>query len=332
MQVSDSPEPEPRDDEALLEIVAIGLCGSDYHLFDGTHPSSHFPSTQGHEFAGIVRSIPAGNPRGIGVGDLVAVQPLLACGRCYACRRDRPNCCAQLDVIGASVAGALTEKIAVPVELLHPAGDLDSELAALVEPVSIGLHALRRANVDAGDTVLVLGGGPIGLAATLAAWDAGCRVIVADRVPARLARALEAGAIAVIDSDSDDFASAVMELTGGEGPAAVIDATGAPRLIRTAVEVVANAGTVVVVGISSDDLSVPVALLTRKELSLVGSRNSTNEFGDALELVRRHAAVVKSWITHRVELDEVPVAIAFARDHPELVEKMIVRVEHSLIP
>ncbi len=276
MEVADAPEPEPLPGEALIDVVAIGLCGSDYHLFDGTHPSSQFPNTQGHEFAGIIRRLPDGEHHGLAIGDLVAVQPLLACGECYACRRGRINCCVELDVIGANIAGALTERIAVPVGLLYPAGDLDAELAALVEPISIGLHALRRSGAGAGDTVLVLGGGPIGLAATLAARDAGCRVIAADRVAARLLRSLEAGAVAVIDSARDDLVVAVQDLTGGDGPTAVIDATGSPHLIRTAVDVVAHGGTVVVVGISTEEVSVPVALLTRKELSLVGSRNSAD--------------------------------------------------------
>jgi threonine dehydrogenase-like Zn-dependent dehydrogenase len=228
------------------------------------------------------------------------------------------------------VIGALSERISVPVRLLHPTPGLEGELAALVEPVSIGVHSVRRSGARPGDTVLVLGGGPIGLATTLAAADLGCRVIVADRVPSRLERAILAGASAVINSTTDDLPGVIGTLTDDEGPGVVIDATGSATLIRTAVEVVAHAGVVVVVGISSDELSIPVALLSRKELSLMGSRNSVGDFDEAIRLVRRHAQTVRSWITHRVGLDELPDAIAFAREHPELVEKMIVQITPAL--
>jgi L-gulonate 5-dehydrogenase len=326
MNIAEAPEPHALPGHALIDVVAVGLCGSDYHLFDGSHPDAHFPRTQGHEFAGIVRELPEGHDGRLRAGDLVAVEPMLACGECFACRRGRTNCCVRLEVIGSSADGALSERISVPVHLLHATSDLDPELAALAEPVSIGLHAVRRSAARAGDTVLVLGGGPIGLAATLAASDRGCRVVVADRVPARLQRATEAGASIVVDSERADLAAVMAEVTDGDGPGVVVDATGAATLIRTAVDIVAHAGTVVVVGISADDLVLPVALLSRKELSLLGSRNSAGDFAAAIDLVRRHARVVRSWITHRVALDEVPTAIAFARSHPELVEKMIVRV------
>jgi L-gulonate 5-dehydrogenase len=326
MRVTEAPEPDVPVGHVLLAVVAVGLCGSDYHLYDGTHPDAHFPHIQGHEFAGRVLELPADHDGSLTVGDLVAVEPLLPCGGCYACRRGRPNCCVQLAVIGAGTEGALSERIAVPRHLLHPTPELEDELAALVEPVSVGLHAFRRSGADRRDTVLVLGGGPIGLSVTLAAADAGCRVIVADRVPSRLEHALAAGAAIVVDSEHEDITQLVLDATQGDGPGAVIDATGAASLISTAVDVVAHAGTVVVVGISTDNLTVPVALLSRKELSLIGARNSVGDFADAVALVRRNAAVVRSWITHRITLDEVPTAIEFAAAHPEVVEKIVVRV------
>lgn len=326
MQISETPEPEVPEGYVLLDVATVGLCGSDYHLYDGTHPDAHFPHVQGHEFAGRVRALPDGHDGTLAVGDLVAVEPLLPCGACYACRHGRTNCCVNLLVIGAGAEGALSERVAVPRSLLYPVLDLDDELAALVEPVSIGLHAFRRSGVAGSETVLVLGGGPIGLSATLAATDAGCRVILADRVPSRLERAVTAGASMVVDSEREDLVATVLAATGGEGPGAVIDATGAAVLIAAAVDIVANAGTVVVVGISPDRLSVPVALLSRKELSLIGARNSVGDFGDAVELVRRNAAVVRSWITHRIGLDDLPDAIDFARTHPDVVEKVVVHV------
>lgn len=326
MTIEDAPDPVAADDEALVEVRTVGLCGSDYHLYQGTHPYSTFPQTQGHEISGIVRSLPVGYAGPARVGDLVAVEPLVACGRCVACRRQRENCCVELQVLGAHRAGGLAELLAAPASSLYPVGDLDPELAAMVEPVSIGLQAVGRGRVGPDDDVLVLGGGPIGLAATLAASATGARVIAADRIEARLQRARSAGAAVTILSTACDLATEVRGATDGDGPTVVIDATGAPELIRTAVDVVASGGTVVVVGISLELVQLPVVELTRKELTLAGSRNSSHRFPEAIELVRGRADVIRGWLTHRVELDETPEAIEFAVRHPELVEKMQVRV------
>jgi L-gulonate 5-dehydrogenase len=326
MRVDHAPDPVAGRDEAVLDVRTVGLCGSDYSLFLGTHPYSRFPQTQGHEISGVVRTLPDGYAGPVRLGDLVAVEPLLACGTCIACRRGRANCCAHLQVLGAHLPGGLAERMAAPVQALHPVGELDAGLAAMVEPVSIGLQAVHRGGIRAGDDVLVLGGGPIGLTAVLAASAAGARVIAADRVASRLERATAAGAAATVLSSEVDLMPEVRRLTGGDGPTTVIDATGAASLIRTAVDVVAHAGTVVVVGISREVVEVPVADLTRKELTLTGSRNSVDRFPEAIGMVRAHADAIRSWVTHRVDLAEAPEAIAFAIDHPELVEKMHVRV------
>ena len=326
MHVGDAPDPIPGEGEALVEVRAVGLCGSDYHLFQGTHPYSTFPQTQGHEISAVVRSLPPDYAGPLRIGDLVAVEPFVACGRCIACRRQRQNCCTRLRVLGAHLPGGLTELLVVKVSSLYPVGSLDQGLAAMVEPVSIGLQAVRRGNVGSADTVLVLGGGPIGLATTLAAADVGARVIVADRIAPRLDRARVAGADTVILSSESDVVSEVSRATDGEGPTVVIDATGAAALIRTAVDVVAHAGTVVVVGISQESVEIPVALFTRKELTLAGSRNNAHRFPDSIDLVQRRADAIRGWVTHRVELDEVPEVMEFAIEHPELVEKIQVRV------
>lgn len=329
MSVGEGPEPVPGEGQAVVDVQVVGLCGSDYHLYQGTHPYSRFPQTQGHEVAGVVRSLPSGYRGAASIGDLVAIEPLLACGACFACQEGSYNCCSELKVLGAHVPGALAETIAVSGESLYPVHDLDAELTALVEPVSIGLQAVRRAGPVAGSTILVLGGGPIGLAATLAATDAGARVIVADRLPARLSSAVTAGASHVINSSTSDLRAEIRALTAEQGPAVVIDATGAPELIRTAIDVVAHSGTVVVVGISDREVSVPVIEFTRKEITIRGSRNNAHLFPQAISLVERHQQAVRSWITHRVALEDVPDVIEYAIVHPELVEKILVRVANT---
>jgi L-gulonate 5-dehydrogenase len=324
MAVRESPVPEPGDGEALLRVEAVGLCGSDYHLFDGTHPYARFPQVQGHEFTGIVERLPRGYEGLIGPGDRVAVEPLLWCGRCFACRRGRTNCCESLAVMGAHVAGGLADYVALPAERLHATGSLPALVAVLAEPFSIGLHAVRRGQVVEDDRVLVVGAGPIGLTAALSAVDAGAQVLVADRLGSRLEAAKRLGAAVVVDTSVEDLAGAVADFTGGTGVAVAVEATGVPSLVRTAVDVVAQSGTVVVVGISQADVAVPVSEFSRKEISLLGARNSAGEFPAAIDLISRHAEVAASLVTHVFGLDETPAAIEFAMAHPAEVEKVVI--------
>jgi L-gulonate 5-dehydrogenase len=326
MCVRDAPEPIAGPGQALVAVEAVGLCGSDYHLFDGTHPYAHFPQTQGHEFAGVVTAFGPGYAGPLTPGQRVAVEPLLPCGGCFACRRGRYNCCRDLKVMGAHVPGALAEYVTVRADALHPVGDLDAATAALAEPLSIGLQAVDRGAVAAGDTVVVLGAGPIGLAVTLGAVDRGARVLVADRVPSRLDHARVFGASAVVDTAATDLAAAVEEWTAGEGAAVVVDATGVPALIRTAFDLVAPSGTIVVVGISDQEVSIPVIEFSRKEVTVLGSRNNAGIFPAAVDLVRRHAATVRTLITHTFPLAEVPEAIRYAASHPAQVGKAIITV------
>ena len=255
MEVREGPPPVPSDGQALVRVEAVGLCGSDYHLYDGTHPYSHFPQVQGHELVGLVEALPAGHPDGLRVGQRVAVEPLVNCGICFACRRGRYNCCADLKVMGAHVPGGLADRVAVAADRLYPTGDLPAEIAVLTEPVSIGLQCVHRASVAAPDHVVILGAGPIGQAAALGAADRGAQVLVADKEPSRLAHARRLGAHRLVDTTAEDLAGAVADFTGGEGAAVVIDATGVPALIRLGVDLVAHSGTVVVVGISTADVA-----------------------------------------------------------------------------
>lgn len=221
----------------------------------------------------------------------------------------------------------MSERYAVKTANLYQANDLDRELAALVEPVSIGLHAVAvRGRVQRGEQVVVLGAGPIGQAILLAAVDRGARVLAVDRIAARLALARTLGAEVVVDTTSDRLEEAVTTWTDGEGAAVVFEATGVPSVIRSAVDVVASAGRIVIVGISTQEVSIPIIAFTRKELTVLGSRNNVGVFGDAVELVRRNRERARALITHRFSLEQAPAAIEFALTHPKDVEKVMVLV------
>ncbi len=326
VELQDGPEPVVGPDEALIAVEAVGICGSDVHLFTGEHPYSHFPNVQGHEFAGRVVSLPASYRGPAGVGDRVAIEPLLMCGECLPCRRGRGNCCLRMRTYGAQIDGGLAERIAVKASLLYPTGDLSAELAALVEPMSIGLQATARSGMTASDTVLVFGAGPIGQAILLAAADMGARVMVVDRIAARLQLARRLGADAVLDASTDDTRDAVLAWTDGDGPTVVFEATGVPAVVEGAIDLVASSGTVVVVGLSRQNVAVPMVDLTRKELTIVGSRNNMGQFGRAVSLVQRQPDRVGLLISHRFPLERAPEAFELAHSSPQVTEKIIIEV------
>jgi L-gulonate 5-dehydrogenase len=327
LELRDAPDPVPGPDEALIAIEAVGICGSDLHLYTGDHPYARFPIVQGHEFAGRVVGLPDGYAGAVQVGRLVAVEPLLMCGECLPCRRGRGNCCLRMRTYGAHIDGALTERLAVRASLLHDAEGLSPELAALVEPMSIGLHAVARGGVRADDAVLVLGGGPIGQAILLAATDRGARVMVVDRLASRLELAHELGAgSTALASRERAVEEAVADWTGGEWPTVVFEATGVPAVLEEAIRLVASSGTVVVVGLSSDSITVPMIEFTRKELSVVGTRNSRGEFSGAVDLVRRRANAVARLISHRFPLERGLDAFTVALTTPESTGKVIIDV------
>ena len=327
LEIRELPAPEPGPGEVLLAPQVVGICGSDVHLFLGDHPYSRFPAVQGHEFAATVTGLGAGgDTRGLAVGDLVAVEPLLPCHTCLACRRGHPNCCRELAVIGAHTDGALAGQLVVPADNCYPAGDLAAELAALAEPTSIGLQAVDRGGVQAGDQVVVLGAGAIGQTAALAAADRGARVMAVDLLPNRLAIAAALGAEQTVSSAETDLGEAVRSWAGLDGPAVIIDATGLPALIQRAVELVANSGTVVIVGISVRDVSLPVADFTRKEINIHGSRNNAGLFAEAVDLVSRHREQASRMISHRFALEQTQQALRLAADHPDEAAKVLVRI------
>jgi len=326
VELAEVPDPQPGQGEILLEVGAVGLCGGDMHIYHGEHPYAKYPVVQGHEFCGKVVSFGPGYEGPFMTGEVVAVEPLLPCGHCFACKRGHPNCCADLKVMGAHVGGALAERVAVRARACYPVGTLSAELAALVEPVSIGLQAVARSVAASGDQVLVLGAGPIGQAVTICAVDRGADVMVVDRLPKRLKLAELLGATRTADAGMTELSAEVSDWSGGDGPAVVVDATGVPQLIRQGVDLVAPSGTVVIVGISPHEVPLSVLDFTRKELNILGSRNSAGLFGAAVDVVQRYAEQLSHLVTHRFKFAETPAAMQFLHEHPDDAEKVQVLI------
>jgi L-gulonate 5-dehydrogenase len=327
VEMGEIPEPgAPKPGEALLNVAAVGICGSDIGMWAGTDPYAVFPIRQGHEFSARIAALGPDYVGPLRVGQLCAVEPLLPDGLCIACRRGHPNCCRNLRVYGAHLDGGLTEQLIVPLQNLYPADDLTPELASFVEPISIGLQMVTRSGIERGDQAVIFGAGPIGQAVQVAAADRGARLLSVDVVPGRLDRALANGAEAAVNSRDEDIADRIAAWTDGEGPAVVFEATGVGAVFRTAIDVVANSGTVVVAGTSNDDVAIPSLTLVRKEINLLGSRNNAGLFGQAVDLVRRYRGRCESLITQRYPLDRVQEAFVFGEANPALANKIMVLI------
>ena len=318
--------PTPGPGEAIVAVAAVGICGSDIAMWAGTDPYATFPVRQGHEFSGRVIAIGPGYDGPVRVGQLAAVEPLLPDWTCGACRRGHPNCCVALRVIGVHEDGALAERLLVPARNLHAADDLTAELAAFVEPISIGLHMVERSGLRSSDRIVIFGAGPIGQAVLLAASDRGARALLVDVVPERLSRARENGAEATVNPETDDAAAAIRTWTDGEGPTVAFEATGVAAVLRLAIDVAAHAGTIVVAGTSNDDVQIPSLALVRKELNLLGSRNSVGAYEAAISLVRRYRDRCEALITQRFDLADLQAALILGESRPELANKMMIMI------
>jgi L-gulonate 5-dehydrogenase len=323
VEVVETPDPTPGPGQVTVAVDAAGICGSDVHIYRGRHPYQIFPVVQGHEVAGHVVGLGTGT-LGPGVGTAVVVEPVISCGHCLACRRGHYNACANLELVGIHRPGGFAELLVAPANLVHPTVDLPPDLAVLSEPVAVGLQALVRAGLSRGDDVVVIGAGCIGRVITMAAADQGARVLIADREPARLRLAERLGATGSVSTTTEDLGAATDRFTNGNGPRVVIDATGVPAMIRLAVELVAPTGTVVVVGLSDQEVSVPVGIFTRKELNVLGSRNSANLFSRAIDVVRRHRTVMSELVSHRFPLEAAGEALALVADNAAAVSKAII--------
>jgi threonine dehydrogenase-like Zn-dependent dehydrogenase len=335
MRVVDVPDPgAPRSGEVIVRPEAVGLCGSDFHYFlgdIGAVPDSQlYPRVQGHEAAGVVEEIGPDCPPHLRAGERVAIWPLASCGHCYPCRIGRRNVCANISLVGIHGDGALQERLRLPASQVFPVGEQEPAVAALIEPVSIAVRAVVRGRVAEGEKVVVFGAGPIGQAVATAAIDRGASVLLLDRLASRVERGRATGAEVLALSDEGDPIAAAREWAGVDGPEAVFEATGVPEVARTAVDLVAQAGRVVIVGLSSTDAPIRVGDLAFKEIDVLGvSCCNGDEFAEAVSLVARRQDALAGLVTHEFPLEETPKAIDYAMRHPAEVMKAVIRLEES---
>jgi len=323
LALEERPLPERKSDEVLIGIRRIGICGTDYHIFEGLHPFLQYPRVMGHELSAEVLEAPKGSK--FAEGDPVIVIPYLVCGKCIACRRGKTNCCTTLQCLGVHCDGGMTERYTLPEKNLYPAQGLTLDQAAMVEFLAIGAHAVRRSQVIPGDRVLVVGTGPIGLGAALFARIAGGEVTLMDRVPAILDLA---GGIAGISSRivaDENAPERIAEMTNGENFNVVFDATGSARAMEKSFDYAASGGSYVVVGVVKDRLSFSDPEFHRKELTLYASRNATREDFDTVVSAMRTGRIPTDRLnTHACALDELPAAMpGWTHDRVGVVKAMV---------
>lgn len=301
--------PVPREGEALIKVLAVGVCGTDYHAFRGNQPYFSYPRVLGHEIAGEVAELSAGAESDLRIGDRVTVMPYIACGSCIACRNGKSNACANLKVLGVHADGAMNEYMTVPAKYLVPAEGLTVSQISIIEPLSIGLHAVNRARIQSGEFVLVLGAGPIGLAVMKFAKLAGARVIALDMNRDRLSFGKQwAQADAVVDA-LGNVEEALAAITDGEFPTTVIDATGNAQSMMNAIGYAAHGGKVVYVSLVQADISFSDPEFHKKELTLMGSRAaSLEEFEYVIANMKAGHIDANAFISHRAPFEETVTA------------------------
>lgn len=292
--------------EALLKVHYVGVCGSDYHAYRGKQPFFQYPRILGHEIAAEVAEIEE-NEDGIQVGDLVTVIPYLHNANSIASRRGKPNACSELQVIGVHIDGAMREYFTVPIAYLKKAEGLTLAQTVIIEPMSIGLHGVNRAGLQSGDWVLVLGAGPIGLAVMRFAKLAGAKVIALDIREDRLAFCRKWAEVdhIVNASTEEDIVQRLRNLTDGDLPTSVIDATGNPQSMMDAIRYAAHSGNVVYVSLVQADITFFDPEFHKKELTLLGSRAATaEEFDHVIASLRNQQIDAEAYITHQAGVDE----------------------------
>lgn len=268
--------PAPAAGEALIKIIAAGICGTDIHAWAGNQPFFSYPRVLGHELCGEVVALGEG-ATGVEPGQRVALIPYISCLRCDACQSGKTNCCEQISVIGVHQDGGFCEYLAVPAGNLLQVEEVAPEAAALIEPFAISAHAVRRASVGADEDVLVVGAGPIGVGVAAIAAAAGANVVVADTSEFRRAHVAKELGLAAIDPARDDFYDVLRAQFNGRLALKVLDATGSPAAMNNAVNLMRHGGTVVYVGLHKGDLAIPDSEFHKKETTLMGSRNATRE-------------------------------------------------------
>ena len=325
-EYKDTAKPVLQKGHSVLEIKRIGICGTDLHAFEGTQPYFEYPRILGHELAAIIHETESGS--GFTQGEAVTIIPYFNCGQCVACINDKPNCCVQLQVCGVHIDGGMSHYLSVPNYSLIKAGGLSFDELALIEPLAIGAHSIQRAGTKKDEFILVIGAGPIGLGIMEFARIGGANVIAADINPKRLSFCKDKLKIEyVINSSAENIAERLREITSGNMPTAVIDATGNLKAINSAFQYIAHGGRYVLVGLQKENISFSHPEFHKREAMVMSSRNATrSDFKHVMASMKNGLINPSTYITHILSFEEVKEKFSSLLDSANGVIKAMIKI------
>jgi len=294
--------------DVLIRVKRIGICGTDLHAYGGNQPFFQYPRILGHELSGIVESV-GENVQTLEIGDQVTVIPYMHCGDCIACKNGKTNCCTKMQVIGVHIDGGMTEYLVLPGSHVLKVNELSLNAAAIIEPISIGAHAVRRAQIQKGESVLIIGAGPIGLGVARFAKLQGAKTIMMDISIERLAFAKEwTGCDQVLIAGNElELVKELTSINEGDLPAIVFDATGNKHSMMSAFNYVSHGGKLIYVGLVKDQITFNDPDFHAKELTLMGSRNATIEdFQYVIDCMNQGNIDIDTYITKKIRFEKVP--------------------------
>lgn len=296
---------------AIIEVKAMGVCGSDVHAYAGKSPNVTYPIIIGHEIAGIVVEIDENNEYEIMVGDKVVLNPYMYCGECYPCSQGRNNCCESLKCLGVQTTGSMSEFFSHPIkQLIKVPQDMDWESLAVVEPFVIALHAIHRCELKTGEHIVIIGAGAIGMLVGMAAKAYGGIPIMVDVVDERLQMAKNFGIDLTVNPRKSDDVEEIKRLTNGRMAECVVEASGSTIGVRNTLEYAAATGRIALTGWPNKEVELPTSVITRKELEIRGSRTGiSSEFKEAIDLIYSRRVDATKIISKVITFEELPESI-----------------------
>jgi threonine dehydrogenase-like Zn-dependent dehydrogenase len=323
--VIELPVPDIGPGEVRLKIRYVGFCGSDLGTFRGGNPNVQYPRIPGHEISGIIEKTGDEVPDRFVPGQAVTVIPYTSCGKCPACRQNRSHACQFNQTLGVQRDGAMKEYLTVPWEKILQAPELAGTRLAMVEPLTVGFHAVERGKIRKEDITMVLGCGMIGAGAIIASAGKGSTVIAVDIDKFKLQLAEKLGAKYTLNSSSPDWSDRLKEITDGEGPGVVIEAAGNPVTYRMAVDEVAFAGRIICIGYTGSDVNLPTRFFVQKELEILGSRNATRQnFEEVIRYMKEEKFPLEWVITRIAAPEEAGKALEEWAKNPGKVMKILI--------
>ena len=310
MEVIDLPKPSPAAGEVLIRLEYVGFCGSDLNTWRGGNAMAKMPVIPGHEVGAVIEELGEGAPEFLKPGMHVTVNPCTNCGKCPSCRNGRVNACQDNQTLGVQRDGIMCEYAVLPWEKIIPAGELSTRTCALIEPMSVGFHAVARAEVSDTDYVMVIGCGMVGMGAIVRSIQRGATVIAADIDDEKLGLARKMGAAYTINTIKEDAHARLAEITSGAGPDVVIEAVGSAPTYQMAINEVGFTGRVACIGYAKSDISFTTRFFVQKELDIRGSRNAMpKDFLAVIRYLQKGNCPVDSLISKEVSPEEAPLAM-----------------------